>query len=182
MPRNPILNLLIAFLLVATVLSRAQDAGTRESDNNLIWRIGEFNASSGEFRSQDIDYANPADSIYEVGKSVNRNWLRFQPGPANGMTGARRHPFTIRFDLKDRPRGVYRLKVAILYETPRLSHLKLEINGHAGLFFFHPKLDYHAGDWEGTFVPQTSIDTKTIDIPRRMDESRQERIHSDRGG
>ena len=53
----------------------------------------------------------------------------------------------------------------MLYETPRLSFLKLDVNGHSGFFYFHPKLDFRAGDWEGTFVPQTSIDEKTIAIP-----------------
>ncbi len=131
-----------------------------------MWRIGEFNDSSGEFRSRDIDYASPkSDVVYVVGKSTDQDWLRFQPGPANGMTGGRLHPFTIRFTLKDQPRGVYRLKIAMLYETPRLSFLKLSVNGHSGLFYFHPKLDFAAGDWEGTFVPQTSADTKVIDIP-----------------
>lgn len=132
----------------------------------LVWRIGEFNASSGEFHTHDLDYANPkSDAIFRVGTSTNRDWPRFQPGPANGTAGGRLHPFTILFDLPEQPSGVYQLKLAMLYETPRLSHLKLEVNGHSGLFYFHPKLDYAAGDWEGTFVPQASTDSKTIAIP-----------------
>ena len=133
----------------------------------LIWRIGTFDYSSNEFRSQGIDYSNPKqDPVYRVGQSKDsKDWWRFQPGPANGMTGGREHPFTILFDLEQPPRGVYHLTIAILYETPRLSYLKLEINGHTGHFYFHPKLDYRAGDWEGTFVPQTSWDKKTIDLP-----------------
>jgi hypothetical protein len=141
-------------------------SAAQASPSKTLWRIGTFNASSGEFRSQDIDYADPkSDTAYAVGKSTDRDWLRFQPGPANGMTGGRLHPFTIQFNLPDPPRGVYRLRLAVLYETPRLSHLRVSINGHRGLFYFHPKLEYSAGDWEGTFVPQTSIDSKIIDIP-----------------
>ena len=133
----------------------------------LIWQIGKFDYSSNEFRSQGIDYSDPKQApIYRVGVSKDsEDWWRFQPGPANGMTGGREHPFTVVFDLKQPPRGVYRLTIAMLYETPRLSRLKLEINGHSGLFYFHPKLDYRAGDWEGTFVPQTSWDKKTVDLP-----------------
>ena len=41
----------------------------------------------------------------------------------------------------------------------------LNINGHTGTFYFHPRLIYDSGDWEETFVPQTSSDTKIIDIP-----------------
>jgi len=78
----------------------------------------------------------------------------FTPGPANGMAGGREHPFTILFDLHEPAGGVFHLKIAVLYETPRLSHLKVDLNGHSGMFYFHPQLDYGAGDWEGTFVPQ----------------------------
>ncbi|HEX6880188.1 MAG TPA: polysaccharide lyase family protein [Terriglobales bacterium] len=131
-----------------------------------VWRIGKYDQASAEFKGQDIDYANPkSDPVFRVGKSADADWYRFQPGPANGMTGGRLHPFTILFDLPQQPKGLYKLKFAILYETPRLSHLRVEVNGHAGLIYFHPKLDYAAGDWEGTFVPQTSMDTKSLEIP-----------------
>ena len=132
-----------------------------------IWRIGTFDRSSSEFRSQGIDYNDrKQDPIFRVGKSKEpADWQRFQPGPANGMTGGRRHPFTIIFDLPGDPSGVYNLKIGVLYETPRLSHLQIAVNGRLGFYYFHPKLDYCAGDWEGTFVPQTSYDEKEIVIP-----------------
>ena len=141
-------------------------AGTALASDSLVWRIGEFNLSSGEFKSQNIDYKNPQqDPVFKAGQSKEASdWYRFQPGPANGLTGGRLHPFTIEFNLPQQPRGVYHLKIAVFYETPRLSHLKVDVNGHAGLMYFHPKLDYAAGDWEGTFVPQTSADTKMIAI------------------
>jgi len=152
--------------LTSLFLLPMPSAASQSKASKMLWRIGVFNASSGEFRSQDIDYADPkSDPVYVVGKSSERDWLRFQPGPANGMTDGRLHPFTIQFSLSDQPHGVFRLHLAVLYETPRLPHLRVAINGHAGLFYFHPKLEYSAGDWEGTFVPQTSIDSKTIDIP-----------------
>lgn len=141
-------------------------AAPAQASESRLWHIGAFDHSSHEFRSQDIDYANPAsDPVYRVGKSATTDWYRFQPGPANGMAGGRLHPFTVLFDLDGTPRGVYRLKVAMMYVTPRLSFLKLDVNGHTGLFYFHPKLEYGGGDWEDTFVPQTSSDTKTIDLP-----------------
>ncbi len=150
-----------ALLLAAALFTTAVHA-----EEKSIWKIGTFNASSGEFRSQDIDYADPkSDPTFIVGQSTDNDWYRFQPGPANGMTGGRLHPFTVKFVLKEPPSGVFHLKIAVLYETPRLSFLKLDVNGHSGNFYFHPQLDFHAGDWEGTFVPQTSTDEKTIAIP-----------------
>jgi alpha-mannosidase len=134
---------------------------------SVVWQIGAFDYSSAEFRSQGIDFSDPKQNpVYRAGKSKDSDdWWRFQPGPANGMTGGREHPFTVLFDIKQPPRGVYRLTIAVLYETPRLSFLKLDVNGHTGHFYFHPKLDYRAGDWEGTFVPQTSWDKKVIELP-----------------
>ena len=151
----------IGALFTMVLLPACAHAATK-----TIWKIGTFNESSGEFRSQDIDYSDSNNNpVFVVGHSADKDWYRFQPGPANGLTGGRLHPFTVKFVLKDAPVGVYRLKVAILYETPRLSFLKLDVNGHSGFFYFHPKLDFHAGDWEGTFVPQSSVDEKTISLP-----------------
>ena len=162
MPRYP--TGLISFALTAAFTLGTMPAFAAGS---LVWRIGTFDHSSQEFRSQGIDYSDPKlDPVYRVGQSKeSQDWWRFQPGPANGMAGGREHPFTVLFDLKQPPRGVYRLTIAVLYETPRLSFLKLDLNGRTGHFYFHPKLDYEAGDWEGTFVPQTSWDKKTIELP-----------------
>lgn len=131
-----------------------------------IWQIGTFDNGSGEFRTAGIAYSDAKqDPVFRVGVNHDADWPRFQPGPANGMAGGREHPFTILFSLDALPRGVYHLKIAMLYETPRLSFLRADINGHSGTFYFHPKLIYDSGDWEETFVPQTSADTKIIDIP-----------------
>src|ERR1035441_11110278 len=75
----------------------------------LVWRIGTFDYSSNEFRSQGIDYSDPKqDPVYRVGQSNDsEDWWRFQPGPANGMTGWREHPFTVLFDVKPTPRARY---------------------------------------------------------------------------
>ena len=161
MSRRATFRIVIRACLIATIaLSRAFAGDTP------VWRIGAFDYSSSEFRNQG-DYTNSSQApVYRVGQSKEADdWWRFQPGPANGMTGGREHPFTVLFDLKQPPRGVYRLTVAVLYETPRLSYLKVDLNGRTGDFYFHPTLDYRAGDWEGTFVPQTSWDSKTINLP-----------------
>lgn len=154
----------------AIILAAACLAFPAFGAERVLWKIGSFDRSSSEFRSQGIDYTDAKqDPVYRVGKSKDsEDWQRFQPGPANGMTGGRLHPFTILFALSDAPAGVFTLKLGVLYETPRLSHLRIDVNGHTGLFYFHPKLDFNAGDWEGTFVPQTSYDEKQIAIPAKF--------------
>jgi alpha-mannosidase len=165
---NPLKKRLLGSLILLLLLFAHSLCAIRTAaQENILWQIGKFDVSSAEFRSQGIDYANPkSDAVYRVGQSSDaEDWPRFQPGPANGLAGGRLHPFTILFDLPEKPAGVYRLTIAILYETPRLSHLRVDINGHSGPFYFQPKLNYAAGDWEGTFVPQTSVDTKVIELP-----------------
>ncbi|HWA96013.1 MAG TPA: polysaccharide lyase family protein [Terracidiphilus sp.] len=153
-------------ILFTTAIACAQFSSAQQQ---VVWRIGQFNDSSGEFARNGIDYSNPTSDVdYIVGKSRDKDWHAFQPGPANGMAGARQHPYTIHFTLTRPPRGEYALHLAILYETPRLSYLNLKINGHEGDVYFHPTLDFEAGDWEGTFVPQTSRDEKSVWIPARF--------------
>jgi alpha-mannosidase len=165
---NPLKKrLLTGLVLLLLLFAHSLCAIRTAAQEKILWQIGKFDVSSAEFRSQGIDYANPkSDAVYRVGQSSDaEDWPRFQPGPANGLAGGRLHPFTILFTLPDKPAGLYRLTIAILYETPRLSHLRVDINGHTGSFYFQPKLNYAAGDWEGTFVPQTSVDTKVIELP-----------------
>ena len=152
----------LAWLLALASLPSALCAQQR-----TVWRIGTFDQSSREFHdSFGVDYAGRSSDVdFTVGKSTLQDWLRFQPGPANGLAGGRLHPFRIRFTLQDAPRGVYTLKFGVLYETPRLSQLRVDVNGHSGLFSFAPTLDYAAGDWEGTFVPQTSSAQRLIEVP-----------------
>lgn len=160
------MKLVINRYVIATFLMLGGLVVPASSQERLLWQIGKFDDSSQEFRSQGVDYSDPrSDVIYTIGKSSEADWLRFQPGPANAIAGGRQHPFSIVFTLPDEPHGLYQFRIAMLYETPRLSTLQLSVNGHKGIFYFHPRPDFAAGDWEGTFVPQTSHDEKTIDIP-----------------
>ncbi|HEY4000764.1 MAG TPA: glycosyl hydrolase-related protein [Candidatus Xenobia bacterium] len=131
-----------------------------QAGGETLWRIGQFDGSSGEFRQAAVG----RDPVFVAGKNVDRDWYRFQPGPANGVMGGRPHPFTVLFHV-EHPHGPYRLRVGMLYETPRLSYLRVMVNGHAAQMYFHPHLDFRAGDWEGTFVPQTSVDVRDLWLP-----------------
>jgi hypothetical protein len=57
--------------------------------------------------------------------------------------------------------AVFTLRIAALYETPRhVASGRRGQRAREAFSTFHPKLDYGAGDWEGTFVPQTSLAEK----------------------
>ena len=121
-----------------------------------LWQIGTFNESSSDLSpttdpgtgQSKIDYTNPAqDPVYVVGRSdPAKDWFPFQPGSSNGKAGHRPHPFTISFNLPDKPAGSYDLRISLLAYSPRLPRLQVDINGHRGWFYQHPKLSYNAGD------------------------------------
>jgi hypothetical protein len=138
----------------------------------VVWQIGKFDESSSEFNQGAVRppaFTAPhakADVLYVVGKSnPATDWPAFQPGSANGRAEFRPHPFVIQFDLPKTPQGLYTLKVALLVETPRVSRLQVEINGHRGLFFQHPTLNYAGGDGSSVFLPAYSADTIAVDLP-----------------
>jgi alpha-mannosidase len=141
-------------------------------DPAVVWRIGEFNYSSGEFDDGvdpltddvTVDYLTQ-NPVYIIGQSTWEDWLAFQPGSRNTSAGYRPHPFTIQFRLADVPRGLCTLKVAMLVEHTNVSHLEVDLNGHRGWFYFHPVLNYAMGDIASAFVPQYASDTINIPLP-----------------
>ena len=77
-------------------------------------------------------------------------------GPASSGRGSL---YEIHFGLNAAPRGVYLLKVSALTSYPRIPALQIDINGHKGLYYLHPKPIYLA---EQRF---RAADLLTIAIP-----------------
>ncbi len=116
---------------------------------NPVWEIGRFNDSP-------VDLAQRHDGPvrFEIGKSnAASDW------PGSQKTGTR---YEIIFDLPE-AKGAYTLKIGALIDQPRVPALKLEINGHAGTFFLHPRLSYSRSDFTFAFDPHES--NSVIDVP-----------------
>ncbi len=140
--------------------------------SQLVWQVGKFDRSSLEFTLRNPPAPQPgagqaqSDVVYVVGRSrAETDWPAFQPGSSNGKQGYRPHPFAIRFDLPSRPGGTYSLKVGLLVECPRVPLLEVAINGHRGVFYQHPELDYSGGDVSSAFLPNYSADTIVAELP-----------------
>ncbi len=140
------------------------------ASSQKVWQIGTFDESSQEFKSVGVDYSSSAqDPVFTVGKSdPAQAWYSYQPGSGNGKTGFRPHPFTIKFDLAEAPRGVFTLKAGLLAYSPRLPGFQVEMNGHRGLFYEHPKLNYSGGDTSSVFVPIYAYGTILAELPARF--------------
>ncbi len=162
-----ILASLMAFLIIGT-------GSTARAVEAPVFRIGAFDASSGEFRADSdaarrpgrardpIVHIDPASGLPEGGDAA---WRRHHPGSASAYLGARPHPYTILFQLSDPPTGVMHLEIAVIYATPRLSSLELDLNGHRGRFYFDPVLDHSGGDAASATIPHTSVARKSIALP-----------------
>ncbi len=142
-------------LALATAITATAEAQT-------VWQIGKFDESPVEFTRA------PQDNVtFEVGKNnAGTDWPRRQ------ITG---HPYRILFALESTS-GSYTLKVATLIERPRVPALHIDVNGHAGTFFLHPKLSYSRSDFSYAFDPHESQSTVDIEVPASFLKSGQNAI------
>ena len=119
-----------------------------------VWQIGTFDQSPVEFSTQ---ITKPVD--YQIGKSTAANdW------PSRQQTG---QTLRVAFALPS-VTGSYLLKVGTLIDRPRVPALQIEINGHAGTFFLHPKLSYSRSDFAFAFDPHESQSPIQIEVPSRF--------------
>ena len=137
-----------------------------------VWRIGTFNESPSEFNTGKqgpplFGSRYPkGELVYIVGKSQPAtDWPGYQEGATIGKPGSRPHPYTIQFELEEVPQGLYTFKAGLLSETARVAELRVEINGHAALFYQHPKLNYGGGDRDMVTLPIAAADAVAFDLP-----------------
>ena len=136
-------------------------AGLLSAATETLWQIGKFDSSSSEFNARTADLAKAP--VYVVGKSdPAKDWRAFQPA----STPSEAYPLTVQFELPQTPGGRYNLVLALLVEAPGLPVLQVEINGHRGWFYQHPKLSYSTGVIRAAFFPVFSESRLTADLPR----------------
>ncbi len=120
------------------------------TDPQVIWQIGKFDQSPVEFQGR------PSQSfVFRPGAEDAKRW------PDRQETG---QSYQILFPLNS-VAGTYLLKIGTLIEQPRVPALRININGHAGTFYLHPKLSYSRSDFSYAFDPHESQSSLEIDIP-----------------
>lgn len=121
-------------------------AATAHSQTKAIWEIGKHDQSIREF------HAAPSSNV--VYKVDGGDWANDWPGEQQSGS-----LYEIHFNLSAAPRGVYSFKVSALASYPRVPALQIQINGHKGLYYLHPKPIYLA---DQRF---RSADLLTIELP-----------------
>ena len=130
---------------------------------DTVWRLGTFDRSSAEF----ADGSPDRPVVFVVDQSlVGRDWYANAPSffPSRNPDRAAA-PRAIQFSLGSTPANAYRLRVSLLIEHSSVPALQVAINGHAGVFYLHPKLDYSMGDTIAAFFPAYSHATVEVDFP-----------------
>jgi hypothetical protein len=128
-----------------------------------LWQIGRFDSSSSEFKAG-VDYNDATNApVYVIGKSdPARDWCAFQPASSTAASG---YPLTVEFELPQTPHGLYTLTAGLLVEAPGLPVLQVEINGHRGWFYQHPKIILSTNEISPAFFPTFSESRITIALP-----------------
>ncbi len=157
-------NILCGLVVVAAL------AGSPTTAAEVLWRIGTFDESPGEFNQGKPGpplFGSPypqGQLLYTIGKSTPAvDWPAYQEGSTIGKPGS--HPYRVKFNFEDVPYGVFTLKVGLLSKTARIAELQVEINSHRGLFYQHPRLSYAGGDPELASLPIASAALITFDVP-----------------
>lgn len=140
-----------------------------------VWQIGTVNHSPYDFNIE--SGGDPlfgarfpkVDPVYIVGKSTPAtDWPAYQWASTIAGPDSHLHPYAIEFDLKNAPAGVFVLKLGLISQTATTAVMQVDINGHKGLFYQHPKLSYAGGDRDMVTLPRGGEDTITVDFPAQF--------------
>ncbi len=153
MRRYAVLCVLLSLVLCAR-------ASAQEEQERTIFKIGAFDNSSEEFAPS----AN-APVVYTVTTGRPQNWVGTQQAVVPGKAGAAGVARKIQFELQPAPQGMYRLRLGLILKTARAPVVQVDVNGHRG-WFHQPLETYREGNSEGAILPQYSIGTMTVDVPR----------------
>ena len=115
-----------------------------------MFQVGVFDGSSAEFAQ-----GQPKGEVrYVAGQSdAASDWYAFQPATLSKLVAKpdveTANPRTIEFQLQGDPSPAYRLKVALLFEDPSVSALRVTVNDKTGMYYPAPQLDSRLGDFAG---------------------------------
>ncbi|HXY00087.1 MAG TPA: glycosyl hydrolase-related protein [Candidatus Limnocylindrales bacterium] len=156
------------FLVVLFVAVFCCPAGAQtQADTNVVWQIGKFDQTSGEFGHDfDLESEN-LKPVFTVGQSKTSDWPAWQTTSVGSGTGKHPTPYTILFSLPKPPVGMFHLTISVFLVNPSVPDLIVELNGRKGRFFFDRKISYYPGD-DRIDSPIYGGDTLEIDLPARF--------------
>ncbi len=153
--------------VVAGMTFLAWLAAPAPAAEKVIWKIGEPDQSDHEFASTNLLSGKPVVVRVEGGGEA-KQWPKFHPGSGNGAFGGRPHKFSLVFQLPAPvPHGTFSLDLSLLFRQPRVPAVELEVNGHAGRYYFDPEPMFELGSGDDQFNPLRSIQRRKIALAAR---------------
>ncbi|MFN7993908.1 MAG: polysaccharide lyase family protein [Bryobacteraceae bacterium] len=132
-------NRSVHLLWCCTLLAAASGRATG-APKDVVWRLGQFDHSSAEFRGQ-----TGKNVAVDAGlRDAAAQWPAMQAGSKNARNQADAGPRTIRFKVTEAAHESYTLELAIMLGYPRIPSIELSLNGTPGMIYLNRKLSYHA--------------------------------------
>jgi alpha-mannosidase len=153
------IRLKIALVFLTSAFSILLNASTSDT----LWQLGIFDRSSAEFSdgipSQPVTFVSGRDR-------PDKNWYGYAAAAfPSGKPELISAPRSVQFSIDGKLSVAYRLSVSLIIEHSSVPTLRLDINGRAGTFYLHPKLDYSMGDLMAAFFPAYSVATVEFVFP-----------------
>jgi hypothetical protein len=134
----------------------------------VLWQIGKVDYSTLEF-NQNWDFSARGEPKFSPETSDSaKDWSAFQPGSEDESSGSRPHPFSVAFQLKTPPTGVFRLNIDLLIKSAGIPQYIVEINGKKGRFLLHPRLSQEIGDPETAWNILFSRQRLSVEVPASL--------------
>lgn len=126
----------------------------KASTPDMVWQIGTFDQSSAEF----ADGVPTQPVTFVIGRDHPENsWYAYAAASLpSAKTQLPSAPREVQFSI-DKLSRAYRLFVSVIIEHSSVPAVGVNIDGHAGIFYLHPKLDYSMGDGMAAFFPAYSV-------------------------
>jgi hypothetical protein len=133
--RNSTLGQAVLISICGVFLSIPAIAGQQ-----ILWTIGQKDNSSAEFPQGWFSHTHDRNLVDCVGQSKpSNNWASIHPADYDPQGGAQEHSFTILFSLDKPPMDGYASRLDAFFDRAYYPDLHININGHRGTYFFHPK-------------------------------------------
>lgn len=133
----------IISVLVYFIIVNSSYAESKELDSEYIWKIGEYDGLSIEFKAGHED-----EFSFNVDEHQSADFPGRHLGSKSPITGEKESPYTINFDLPDHQGENYRLNLDLIYSTGSPERIEISVNGKNGIFPVEYEVKEDANDGE----------------------------------
>jgi alpha-mannosidase len=121
--------IVIFAISIYIVLAGFTGVAEKYQDDEYIWKIGNFDGLSIEFKA-----GHEEEFTFVVGEHESTDFPGRHLGSESPVTGERETPYNIIFDLPDYDGGDFNLILDLIYGTGSPEYIEISMNGKKGIF------------------------------------------------